>query len=321
VQVLIVGAGAVGAVYGRHLQQGGARVTFRVREAYADQVRGGVPLAQLNRGTSIERLTGCSVITTDAEVAAHPWDAVLLAISATALRGDWRAPFLAACGASPVVLLQPGHDERALVTDALPPEQVGSGLISFIAYQAPLPGEERFREPCIAYWLPPLLRAPFEGAAAAELASVLTAGGMPARVQSGVAEQEAWASVVLSCHIAVLEAAGWSLDEVRRGDWRRLAADASAEGLAITARQLGRRVPLGARLVGPLASGLASRLAPWVLPLPVEAYLQVHFTKVGDQTRAQLDGLIRSGQREGLPVTCLDRLLGHLERDGAASPT
>ena len=40
-RVLVVGAGAVGQVYGRHARQGGADVTFFVREKYRDTVSRG----------------------------------------------------------------------------------------------------------------------------------------------------------------------------------------------------------------------------------------------------------------------------------------
>ena len=47
--VLIVGAGAVGQVYGRHLALGGAHVHYFVREKYADECRRGFTFYPLNR--------------------------------------------------------------------------------------------------------------------------------------------------------------------------------------------------------------------------------------------------------------------------------
>jgi hypothetical protein len=38
---------------------------------------------------------------------------------------------------------------------------------------------------------------------------------------------------------------------------------------------------------------LATRLAPALMPFDIETYLQVHFTKVGDQQRASVDAWIR----------------------------
>ena len=48
-KILLVGAGAVGQVYGRHLQLGGAQVTFFVREKYLESLRGGMPVYPLNK--------------------------------------------------------------------------------------------------------------------------------------------------------------------------------------------------------------------------------------------------------------------------------
>ncbi|HTJ46743.1 MAG TPA: 2-dehydropantoate 2-reductase N-terminal domain-containing protein, partial [Kofleriaceae bacterium] len=48
-RVLVVGAGAVGQVYARHAQQGGADVTFFVREKYRDEVARGLDLYPLNK--------------------------------------------------------------------------------------------------------------------------------------------------------------------------------------------------------------------------------------------------------------------------------
>lgn len=47
--VLLIGAGAVGQAYGYHFQRGGAAVTFFVRARYADEARRGFGLYPLNR--------------------------------------------------------------------------------------------------------------------------------------------------------------------------------------------------------------------------------------------------------------------------------
>ena len=48
-KVLIVGAGAVGQVYARHAQLGGAEVTFFVRDKYREEVSRGFDMYPLNR--------------------------------------------------------------------------------------------------------------------------------------------------------------------------------------------------------------------------------------------------------------------------------
>lgn len=49
-KILIVGAGAVGLVYGRHLQRAGCDVTYYVREKYRVQAQAGYPMYPLNTG-------------------------------------------------------------------------------------------------------------------------------------------------------------------------------------------------------------------------------------------------------------------------------
>ena len=48
--VLIVGAGAVGQVYGRHFQRGGADVAYLVKPEHLDETRRGFTLYPLNDG-------------------------------------------------------------------------------------------------------------------------------------------------------------------------------------------------------------------------------------------------------------------------------
>ena len=70
-RVLVVGAGAVGQVYARHYQRGGAEVTLYVRERYRAEAARGFDLYRLRRRrVEAERLDGCAVVTTADQVAA-----------------------------------------------------------------------------------------------------------------------------------------------------------------------------------------------------------------------------------------------------------
>ena len=79
-RVLVVGAGAVGQVYARHAQQGGAEVTFFVRDKYRNEVARGLDLYPLNRGqrhrTEPVRFEGFEVVSRTDEVAAQRFDQV-----------------------------------------------------------------------------------------------------------------------------------------------------------------------------------------------------------------------------------------------------
>ena len=314
-RALIVGAGAIGQAYGRHLALGGAQVTFLVKPAHAQAARAGFTLYALNRPRRQRArplsFTGFAVMTSAAEVARERWDQVYLTMSSTALRaGGWFAELAPAIGDATLVLLQPGPDDRAFVLARVPEGRVVQGIITIVAYHAPLPGETRFAAPGVAYWFPPLGPSPMSGAAARldPVLAALRAGGLPARRIRDVAAVAAFPTALLMPWLATLEAVGWSFRALRgAGERMATAARASAQALAVVARSRGRAsAPALMRLARrPLALRAVLRLAPLVMPLDVETYLRVHFTKVGDQTRDFLRGYIARGRAAGMPVDAL----------------
>jgi len=208
-------------------------------------------------------------------------------------------------GSATLVLLQPGPDDRSFVLQRVPAAHVVQGRISIISYRAPLPGETRFPEPGVAYWLPPLAASPMSGPPA-RLQPVLASlrrGGLPARRHRDAARGTPFPTAMFMPLLAVLEEAGWSFQRLRQGDRLRRAWRAGCEAMAVTARREGRRPPPWLRLCGrPLIVRALMRLAPVVMPLSLEAYLHAHFTKVGDQTRDFLRGYLHHGRAAGLPV-------------------
>src|SRR5262245_44848572 len=105
--ILVVGAGAVGHAYGRHLQLGGARVSFLVRAKYAAACRAGLTLYPLNRPKATRwqpvPLQNFGVLTSTDEVATIAWEQVWLCIPSTGLQGPWLADLLAAIGKATLV--------------------------------------------------------------------------------------------------------------------------------------------------------------------------------------------------------------------------
>jgi ketopantoate reductase len=304
-RALVVGAGAVGQVYGYHLARGGAQVSFLVKPEHAPELEAGLTLYPLNRapwrrGTPIAwREYG--VVTGAAAVAAERWDEVYLAMSSTALRrGDWFAALARVIGGATLVLLQPGPEDRRFVARHLTDEQIVEGIITLISYRAPLADETRFPRPGVAYWFPPFANSPMSGARRASVLSTLHAGGLPARAIADVGRVAAFPTALMMPLLAVLEQAGWSFSRLRAPDRLALAARAGQEALAVMARHRGQAAPRLLRLVArPLAVRLAMRLASWAMPFDVETYLRVHFTKVGDQTRDFLRTYLALGRSGG----------------------
>ncbi|MDF2446753.1 MAG: ketopantoate reductase [Moraxellaceae bacterium] len=307
-KILVVGAGAVGQVYAKHLAMAHA-VTFFVKPAHADSLAAGLALHRLNYLQHNSVLwKDYRVVTTVAEIAAQAWDQVWLCMSADALQSPLSREVLAAVGRATVVCLQPGPDSAALVRAALPdPAQLVQGLITFIAYQSPLPG--RPGPAGMAYFHSRLAPGLFSGAPdrVDAVVQALRTGGMAARRVASL-DEAAGGEGLLQPLVAALEVNGWRLHGFARTPAFRLGRAAALETLAILAADRGAKVlPMRLALL-PLASRVLFFLAPKVLPLALEPYLEFHFSKVGVQTRQMLEGYIALGERHGLPVGRLREL-------------
>lgn len=312
--MLVIGAGAVGQVYGRHAHLGGASVTFFVRDKYRETVSRGFDMYPLNRRNKTEavRFDAFETISQIDEVASRTFDQVYLTVSSPALRGPWLGELVRAIGTSTtLVALQPGQDDLEVILAAgASREQVVSGVITLISYAAPLPGETRFSSPGMAYWFPPLAPSRVSGSEPRVRAVVelLEAGGLPAKRHPDVPRFAAFPTAMLMPFLVALEGVGWKLAALR-GDRMRLGAKGVREAFAVVGLDAGTP-PLGARLA---ARPRMLRIALWfgrrIVPLPLETYLREHFTKVGDQTRLYMAGYIARGHEASVDVTALESLM------------
>lgn len=311
--VLVVGAGAVGQVFARHLQRGGARVTFFVRERHRAEVVRGFDLVRLRtfgRRTP-DRLDHCDTVTTAEEVARGRYDQVYLTLPSTGLRGPWLAEFLRALGdATLVATVASAGDREAVLAAGASPEHLVDGLLSLVSYRAPLLGEGA--PPGTSYWFPPGGPCLFSGPAVRTDAVVasLSRGGLPARRVDDVPQRLALPTAALMPQLLALEAAGWSLDAFVQPPWAERGARAAREAIAIAGTHAGSP-PLGLRLVAtrPWLLRAVLRVAGLLTPFPLESYLRAHFTKVAAQTRLLVEATVRRGASFGLPVEALTALL------------
>ncbi len=275
--ILVVGAGAVGQVYGHHLHLGGARVAFFVRPKAAAACREGMTLYRLRRRGERTPVTlhADAVHTNLAEVAKERWDQVWLCVPANALDEAWLASIAAAVGDALIVALPPGMDSEARIRRAFPGDRVVPALIGMMSYQAPLPGETVTR-PGIAYHFPIGNPSTFGGARGAEAAKVLTQGGCPAVAKRDVARTNAFGSAILMPNVAALELAGWSLATLRSGGRLALAARASREAIRVAAACLGVRAPLFVHLLRGVTLWVVWAVAPRAVPFELEAFFRCH---------------------------------------------
>lgn len=305
--IVVMGAGATGATYAHHLQRGGAHLTFLVREKYAAEVKRGIAMYQVVRGRKprAHTLTPDDVVTDVAQLKGKKIDQVWLCVPTTGVDEAFLRGLADATGDACLVDLSADGERRLRRTVAA--ERVVEGGVPLIAYQAPLPGVASegalFPAPGIAYWLPPMAKTPFSGARAQHCVDALKAGGMGARRVADAGRQRALASAMFNTVIAHLECADWKLAACRaRID------GASKEALAVAVRECGGSAGPLNLVVQPATLRAALALAPKVIPLPLEPYLQFHFTKVGQQTRNSLAITVARAEKFGLDVPHLRAL-------------
>lgn len=310
-KVLIVGAGAVGVVYGRHLQLAGAELSFYVRDKYRSACEQGLTVYPLNEDRSFKPVDfkEFSVLSSPEEVAAQSFDQVWLAVPSTALYvEDFLEPFLKACGEATIVSLTPGLEDREHMLKFVPESRLCWGLITFISYQAPLPGEELDREG-IAYWFPPLSKNPFSGPkdVTKGLVSALNKGGCPAKYLKNAATASAMPSSMLMPHLVALQGANWSFQELKSSELLGIASKAAKEAMVIAGKKVGK-CPWYRGAICPLTLRMAMGMAPRLIPFDIEVYLKYHFTKVNDQTRMYIDTYLKYGSEYGLSTENIQAL-------------
>ena len=303
-RILIVGSGAVGAVFGEHLTRAGARVGFLVRNPDSPNARMPRTLHQLH--LTARPSTVHQILDTSSELQGQ-WDQCWLCMPSTALESDWLKQELDKLGAGvELINWTPDLEDRARLEQRLD-RPVSMGLIGFVSYQAPLPGETRPAEG-IAYWLPPRAATLENTHAGRVAANLLKNGGLSATRSRNLPWLAARLSGVVITLMAALELEGWSLQRLRKSSHLDTAAGAAREAMAVSAAYLGIETGWYSQLPrSGIYRGLLKGLPP-LAPFNLENYLGYHFAKVADQTRLMLDTWIDAGRQRDLEVTHLEQL-------------
>ncbi|KXS09425.1 hypothetical protein M427DRAFT_160668 [Gonapodya prolifera JEL478] len=165
--VIVVGAGAVGQVYAYHLLNAGCHVHLMVKEKYVEGISeyplrvlrvGWFPPAlfssffrrRLHRPEHFAPTTVLSVDGLPDDVTkpleeqglGGPVDFVILTMASDALRGPWLKSLATSLPRSIFLLLQPGpNDLEYLVSSGVERSRIAKGVIALASYQAPLPGD------------------------------------------------------------------------------------------------------------------------------------------------------------------------------------
>ena len=318
-RVLLVGAGAVGQVFGKYLQAAGCDVSFLVKEKYAEEARQGFTLYELgllDRDYEPTSFSGFEVLVSHQEVAARRWEQVWLCVSSTALRaGDWVDALARATGEATWVMLQPALADRDWLQQRVPPERLVSGMIPFLSFQAPLKPGDPVPKPGTAFWFPPMARGLFSGPPERlqEVSRTLKAGGYPAARHPDTLRAAAIPTAVLTVFIAGLEAAGWSFERFLERDSLERVHQAAREAVRIAAWRTKGSASAVLPLLRPALFKALLPMAARLAPMDLETYLRIHFTKVGEQTRLMMREYVDLGRSAGLPVQ-------HLQVDARLAP-
>ncbi len=316
-KILVVGAGAVGQVFAHHAALAGADVSFFVREKYVDETRQGFNLYPLNRSNPRQKpveLRDFDVYSDIDEIARKPWDQVYLCIPSTGLRGQWFEEFVQGIADAILVNLTPGLDDRQYIHAHFNPDHVVTGMISFLSYPGPLPGEV-LPTPGTVYWFPPLTPSPFEGSndAVKSVVQLLKRGGLPAKIDRKLASKSAFPSAILMGLIAALELEDWSFEKLKNSPRLNTALDAIQEASLAIAAHTHTRPPMALRAISPKTVKLIIAVAPKVAPVDFEGFLRLHFLKVRPQTIQQLSDYIHIAQQNQLPHQNIQNLLDGLQ--------
>jgi hypothetical protein len=306
-KILIVGAGAVGLVYGHHFTNAGHQVTFLVKEKYqqtfkVDQQKG-VVLYHLNKDKHLQspiRFTNFTTITEWDD--ANGFDLIALSISSNALRqlplSIINDAIESSINATSLLMLHPSEEDLAYLTTVIAKEHILQGMITLISYQTDYINEG-INPAGTAYYLPPLpmpistsqpLRQQKKNNLKLnEVITLFNQSRIKAKAVTSTLDESQLISAFLITFLCVLEAADWQFKRLKNSE-RLLQQLSAAQTALLPQKIIAHRVlmPFKKRLLTALLKPwfykILITISPRVMPLPLEAYLKKHFLKVRPQT-------------------------------------
>ncbi len=323
-RVLIVGAGAVGQVYGHFMQRGGASVSFLVKEKYKEACEDGFTLYRSRRSGlgKAESYKADHIYTRYEDVAKEDFDHVWLAMSSNDLRGEWLGELKETIGDTTLVMLQPDLEDRDYVLQYFPESQLVYGIINFISYQTPLPDLPSHHPDAekkgVAYLMLPMMSAEFSGnhERLPEVMEALALGRFPVKAQQNVpriyADRSAWMIPL----VAVLELENWSIKRLLSSGSLELAVEGARQALAIVAAKFHRPLNWTERGFSLILVKVLLPLLRYLSPMDAESFIKFQFRKTAPQTRFMLDHFIHQGEQLGMNVTALKTMREKLPDSG-----
>jgi 2-dehydropantoate 2-reductase len=297
VHVAVIGAGALGRLYGSALVFGGAEVSFVVRSARK------TAFTLERRPSGVRRTLEHPKLVTELP----PADVALLCVRAEQV-DECLQRLLADGPALPLVTLTP----------LLPPAEarLGPHVRGELVPALPAAAAELGPDGILRYWTPPLARTLFDSDRSSaswlpRLVAALNAGGVPAALASGAAARNAATTIAFFPLSVALTLAGSAA---------RLAADRSLLELGVLGSRecstLGARVgrvepavALALRIVTPASFRLLLAAARFAAP-ELASFLEDHFAHKLERQHAVLGAdILELGREHGVALPALVRLL------------
>ncbi|MBC7385615.1 MAG: hypothetical protein H7301_05545 [Cryobacterium sp.] len=337
-KLLVVGAGAVGSVYGylAGLISDSAEtceVTFLVKPQHRKNLEKGLNLYQWRGKIAAPLLfKNYSIIDSLKELKRislmKSFDAVLITLPSDKVAADgWLTELFESSGTAKIWSLQPNLKDREFILNAGKSvfgsefeNRVVWGRIPMMSYLAPLPGED-FTESGYAFYIPPGAKAAWSCSHlpnAEKVADFYNSHGLPSKAVKDFVGESIFSEAFLRGLVAGLEKSEWSFSKLMNGINLPLVTESIREMTAIQSQALGLTDP-GRKWWARAAtsrSGIknALRLARLFIPFDLEAFFRVHFTKVETQMHSGIQECISMGKAQGQSTTNLTLLKGRAHK-------
>ena len=319
-EILIVGAGSVGLVFGYYLAKAGFSVTFLIKKKYQSEFEKGTFLYNLSKDKHLKspiHFQEFSTIISFDELNSKNWSQIYFCISSTALHAfDFTAFNANIKGEPSIIKLQPGIEDLELLQKKYPKERIIEGMISLISYPCPMP-TEKVKQSGTAFWFPPLSPIPFSGEKKRknEIIQTFKAAGISATSSKDVFKDGLFPSGFLAGLVSSLELADWKFSELKNSKVLLHGFKAlNNEIFEVLEQQYSCKRPLIIKLINrKWIFRLLISIAPKLVPFDLETYLKVHFSKVKDQSIFHLNNYKDAGSKGGVSVKKIVEVINLLD--------
>ncbi len=310
VTALIVGGGPVAQIIGKHLKMSGIDdIGLMLKPKYAPIADQGFELHQLitmKKKRLRQRYDDFKIVPSVETLQRVHYDQVYICVSGPELRSGWLEQAWPHLRHSLWITFTSGIDDYEYLARTIPERYIVMGQIGFLAYDAPLPGEN-IDPRGVAFWFPPGQMTYFKGhdeVTTALIVRTFERAGMPCGTRSSFDADRIYASAAVTCFAAALEIHNWDLKSLLADTvgMARLCVTQGEIGTAIYARYQTDST-LNRRLRKPFWWKLALKYLDGVIPLPLAQYMKAHFSKHRRQMEQQFGDFVKIVRASGSEAT------------------